>query len=322
MEQNIPLLLAVAMVITLLVVYICLYTFEFGFPGTFEFSSIVNTSMPLAFVAVGQSVVLLTSGIDLSVGGLVSLSTCFAALYMGTSDRNIAWVTAVTLLIGAAAGLVNGLLVAIGRLQPIIVTLATLSIWSGLALYVLPTPGGAVPQALVSTLTGLAWGILPNGVIVALLLLVLLRVFRRTGLAMSLYAIGNDVSAARANGVSVVRAKVAAYVLCGLCSAAGGVYLAAVTTGGDPTTGAPFTLTSIAASVLGGVSLLGGRGSAIGAVLGAFMLTLLLNVLFFAHVSFYLQSFFQGLVLIVVVAGSAMLARAWRTRRVRASGES
>lgn len=302
--------------LTMVILYVVLYSRQYGAPGQFEISAIVNTSLPLAFVGIGQTIVVLTKGIDLSVGGLVSLTGAFAAVYMVTQG-DIVWVVIATLAIGAGAGLVNGLLVGVGRLQPIIVTIATLSIWNGIALYILAEPGGYIPEPFSSALTGTTLGVIPHGVIVTVIMLILWRVFRSTPLSVSLYAIGNDESGARANGVSVTRTKVIAYVLCGLFSAAGGLYLVAVTTAGDATTGAPYTLTSIAATVLGGVSLLGGRGTAVGTIFGAFILTLLLNVLFFANVSFYLQSFFQGLVLILAVASSTILARLWSARRLK-----
>jgi ribose transport system permease protein len=134
-------------------------------------------------------------------------------------------------------------------------------------------------------------------------------VLRRTPFAVTLYAIGNDERAARANGAPVLRAKVGAYTLGGAFAGAAGLYFAAVTTAGDATAGTPLTLTSIAAVVLGGVSLFGGRGSAIGALAGAFILTLLLNVLFFAGINPQLQDFFQGLFLILAVMASTLVRR-------------
>jgi ribose transport system permease protein len=132
---------------------------------------------------------------------------------------------------------------------------------------------------------------------------------RRTPFLVALYAIGNDERAARANGLPILRAKVGAYTLGGTFAGAAGLYFAAVTTSGDATSGTPLTLTSIAAVVLGGISLFGGRGSAAGALAGAFILTLLLNVLFFAGVNPQLQDFFQGLFLILAVMASTLVRR-------------
>ena len=191
------------------------------------------------------------------------------------------------------------MLVAYARLQPILVTLATLAILQGLAIKILPEPGGSIPPSYSNTLAnpgrpvGLA---LRRRGIAALWF-----VFRRTSLGVRIFAIGNDEYAARAHGMPVRRVKVLAYALSGLLSAAGGLFLAATTTAGDATSGDVFVLTSIAAVVLGGISFFGGRGSALGSVAGAFILTILINVLFFAGIDPLYQSFFQGLFLVIAV---------------------
>ena len=217
-------------------------------------------------------------------------------------------ITLLVLAIGAGAGFINGLLVTYGRLQPIIVTIATLAIWQGVALLVLPQQGGAIPPGYTNLLAGNI-GILPSSLIIFILLILLWQVLRRTHFLVTLYAIGNDERAARANGVPVRFAKIGAYTAGGLFYGAAGLYLAAVATSGDATSGTPLTLTSIAAVVLGGVSLFGGRGSAVGSLVGACILTLLLNVLFFAGINPQLQEFFQGLFLILAVVASTLVRR-------------
>ena len=144
--------------------------------------------------------------------------------------------------------------------------------------------------------------------------IVLWLALRRTRFGIGIFAIGNDEEGARAYGVPVELVKVGAYVLSGVFAAAGGLFLAATTTAGDATSGDVFVLTSIAAVVLGGISFLGGRGSAIGAIAGAFVLTLLINVLFFAHIDPLYQSFFQGLFLIIAVLLGTLIRHAVRLR--------
>jgi ribose transport system permease protein len=231
-------------------------------------------------------------------------------MHPGTGSM-VGW-SLVILLIGAAGGAINGVLVAYARLQPILVTLATLSIYQGLAIKVLPEPGGSVPIDYTNVLanpngpTGLAF----VGVIVFFWFL-----FRRTRLGVGVFAVGNDEGAARAQGAPVRMIKVSAYVVSGVFAACGGLFFAATTTGGDATSGDVFVLTSIAAVVLGGISFFGGRGSAIGAIAGAFILTLLTNVLFFANIDPLYQSFFQGLFLIVAVLLGTLVRRVVRMRR-------
>src|SRR4051812_11464332 len=146
--QSAPLLLSLLILAGTLAVYIGLFESDLHrLPGNFEWTSLINNSLPLVFAAVGQTVVVLTRGLDLSVGGVIALTNAIVASHMhpGTGSM-LAW-SLLGLLIGAGAGLVNGVLVAHGRLQPILVTLATLSIYNGLAIKVLPEPGGAIPPS-------------------------------------------------------------------------------------------------------------------------------------------------------------------------------
>jgi len=307
MIQSAPLLLALIILAGMAVLYIVLFYRQLSrFPGNFEWTSVVNTSMPLVFAGVGQSIVVLTRGLDLSVGGMIDLANGLAATHMHSGAGSMLGWSLLVLLVGAGGGAINGVLVAYGRLQPILVTLATLSIYQGLAIKVLPEPGGAVPIEYTKILAN------PNGptsLAFVGFIAVVWFVFRRTRLGVDVYAIGNDEEAARAHGVRVRTIKIAAYVLSGMFAAAAGLFLAATTTSGDATSGDVFVLTSIAAVVLGGISFFGGRGNAVGTVAGAFVLTLLINVLFFANIDPLYQSFFQGLFLIVAVLLGTLIRR-------------
>lgn len=314
--QHIGLLLAVALFVVVAGVYLALYGARQGaLPGGFELTSTVNNATPLIYAALGQALVVLTGGLDLSVGGLMDLTNAIAATQMHDNPGSIALWSALILLIGAATGLVNGVLVAYGRLQPILVTLGTLAILQGLALRVLPQPGGTVPAGLTHVV---AHPERPYGLAVVALAGLIWFVLRRTPLGVGAYAIGNDRLAARAAGIRVKRMTVLVYVTAGVLVAAGGLLLAASTTGGDATSGDVFTLTSIAAVVVGGVSLFGGRGSGTGAIVGAFVLTILINVLFFAHIDPLYEPLSEGLFLILAAALTALLAlllrRVLRTR--------
>jgi ribose transport system permease protein len=313
--QNVPLLLSIGILVAMILLYLILFVLrQQRLPGGFELSTTLNNSMTLGLAALGQSLVVLTGGIDLSVGGIVDVTNSVAARMMQDNPGSIVGVTLLVLLIGAGAGLLNGLLVTYGRLQPIIVTIATLAIWQGVALLVLPQPGGSIPTVVTNLLAGDVAG-LPASLIIFILLILFWQVLRRTPFLVALYAIGNDERAARANGASVELAKVGAYTLGGVFAGAAGLYLAASSTSGDATTGTQFTLTSIAAVVLGGISLFGGRGSAVGSLIGACILTLLLNVLFFAGVNPQLQEFFQGLFLILAVVVSTLIRRLLQAAR-------
>jgi ribose transport system permease protein len=292
--------------------YLAVYTAALGhLPTAFDYLSLLNTSLPLVFVAIGQSLVVLTGGIDLSVGGTVSLGVAITAATGGAP----AWLPLV-LAVGVACGTVNGLIVARGRIAPILTTLATLSVYSGLALRVLPVPDGSLDPAVR---TALSDPDAPTALIWLALAVAGWLVLRRTRFGMRVYAVGSDESAARAVGVPAARVKVAVYALSGLCAALAAIFYVSTTTSGDPNAGAPYILTSIAAVVIGGIAFSGGRGSALGAVAGAFALTLVIDVLFFAGIDPLYQSLFQGLFLVVAVllgSGAALLARRRRQAAV------
>jgi ribose transport system permease protein len=300
LAQNVPLLLAFFILAGTVISYVVLFYASLGrFPSNFELTSTTDSAMPLVFATVGQTIVFLCRGIDLSVGGMMDISNSLAAVKMqgGGIGSMVGW-SAIILLIGAVGGLLNGLLVAVGRLQPIVVTLATLSIFQGIAIKILPQPGGKIPPSYTAFLTNTGY---PSALIVVALLVLFWFVFRRTSFGVAIYAIGNDEEAARANGVRTTRTRVGAYVMGGVFAAAAGLFLAATTTGGDATAGNSFTLTSIAAAFLGSTTIFGGRGSALGSIAGAFVLSILISVLFFAGIDPLYQSFYQGLFLILAV---------------------
>src|SRR3954466_4052539 len=192
--QSAPLLLAETILALTLVAWLIFYYRQLDpLPTGFDWLTVLNTSMPLVFAAVGQSVVVLTRGLDLSIGGMISLSVSLAATHMGASAGDMLLWTLLILLAGAAGGLLNGLLVAYARLQPILVTLATLSIYQGLAIKVLPQPGGKIPEAYTNIL---ADPNAPTALIYLAIVLVLWFVFRRTSFGFSVYAVGNDQEAA------------------------------------------------------------------------------------------------------------------------------
>jgi len=287
-----------------------------------EQRTIANSGMTLAIAGLGQTLVVLTGGIDLSVGPMVSLTNSLASRLTDKEapESSMALAATAALLVGAAGGFVNGMLVAYGRLQPIIVTLATASIWGGLALYLRPEPGGYIPPSFTELLSGLAFDQtpldlpllpawdrpLPKSLFVLAALLVLWLVFRRTRLATRIYAVGSSEGAAYMSGVDVARTKVWAYTLTGLAAGAAGLFASAQTSTGNALAGNVYTLNSIAAVVLGGASLAGGAGSFVGTLAGAYVIALIPSVLFFFDVSTFYQQFYQGSILLIAVSLGAL----------------
>jgi ribose transport system permease protein len=311
--QNVGLVLVIMLLSACIIGYCTIYyVAQHKFPGGFELTSTLDNTMPLAFAALAQTLVVLTRGIDLSVGGVIDLTNAVAAQTLTGSPLTSAFWTVAILLIGAACGLLNGVLVAVGRLQPIIVTLATLSIFQGLAIRILPQPGGAIPAGFTNILANPDY---PVSLLYIPLIGGIWAIFRRTRLGVSVYAVGNDATAASSHGIPVRRTILLAYTLGGTASAMAGLVLAANATAGDATTGDTYTLTSIVAAVLGGVSLFGGRGSGLGALFGAFVTVMVVNILFFSHIDPLYQTFYEGVFLLVAVISANMIGKFVRRRR-------
>jgi ribose transport system permease protein len=308
--QNAGLALAAALLVLSIVIYCTIYFLaQHRFPGNFELTTTLNNTMPLVLAGFAQTIVVLTRGIDLSVGGVIDLTNGIAAIGLGDTAASMIGCSVLVLLVGALCGLLNGVLIAYGRLQPITVTLATLSIYQGVAIRVLPEPGGQVPGVYTAVLANTRG---PVSLLYVVLLALFWAGFRRTSLGVGIYAVGNDASAAQANGVAVIRTQVAAYVLSGVFAAMAGLFMAATSTAGDATTGNGYTLRSIVAVVLGGVNLFGGRGSPVGAMFGAFVSAMIVNILFFSDIDPLYQSFFEGLFLVIAVLLTGGLSRFMR----------
>jgi len=278
--------------------------------SAFGIRTLANQGTTLALAALAQLLVVLTGGVDLSVGAIVGLSNAIAATYMGTEPAGVLAVVVLTLAAGMLAGLVNGLLVAFGRIQPIIVTLATLYIYSGFALVIRPQPGGSVPGFYAQALTG-SWGYLPFSLLVIAAVVGLVWTpIMRSRLGTAVYAVGDNPGGAHMSGINVTRTLVLAYTLAGFFAACAGLFLTAQTTSGDATIGTSYTLNSVAAVVFGGALLGGGRGVALGPIFAAYFISIIISVLFASGVSPFYQSIFQGGILILVL----VFGNAWTLR--------
>lgn len=278
--------------------------------------SVINDSLGVGIAAIGETLVLLTGGFDLSAGAIVTLLNVILATHMRSGPGSeVGWVV-VTLAAGAAMGVVNGASVMWLRLQSIVVTLAAGFVWYGVALLVLPSPGGNVPGNFVGALTGLWLGTVPLGAVVLAVVVISWWFLVHNRVGVHIYAVGGAPKAATANGVNRERTVVTAYALSGLFYGAAAVFFTAQTAGGDPTLGSALLLTFFAAAVVGGVRLGGGRGSGIGALIGAFILELIDQVLFAVGVSSYYTYIFEALVIVVAVVMMGWIAR-WGRKRAQ-----
>lgn len=272
------------------------------FLSSFNVQSIVAAAAPLTLVAVGQTIVILTRGIDLSVGSVMSLTSVAAAMYMNNSDSLVLPALLMCAGIGAAIGLANGLAITVLRVEPIIATLGMLSIVQGLTFELSMTPAGLTPPFLQSLVYESA-GPIPKSTFVILSAAALgILILRLTRFGKHVYALGGSEQATRLSGVHTVRVKIAVYMLSGTFAALAGVMLAARLGQGDPLSGQVFMLSSIAVVAIGGTSLFGGRGGVVGTLAGVFILTMLANLLNLEGVQTYPQQLITGLLIIGVVA--------------------
>lgn len=274
-----------------------------------------NKAVLLALVAMAQTLPVLTRGLDLSVGMIFVMSNCIAsAIVVGTLGQGLAGCVAV-LAVGAIAGFINGAIVVWGRLQPIITTLATGAIYYGIALWFRPTPGGDVQYDIADFVTGQLWGTVPTALVVLLVVVLVIWIpYRSSVLGRAAYAVGSNEQAAYMSGVPVEKTKLLAYTLAGVLASIGGLILTFNTYSGEASAaiGGTYTLNSIASVVIGGTSLFGGWGSAIGSVFGAFVLRTIEDLLFVFDLPPLWQPLFQGVVLLVAISLGAV--RVFRIR--------
>jgi ribose transport system permease protein len=284
--------------------------------GAAQLQGLAIGALPLAMAAVAQAIVVISGGIDLSVGSMMALTSVTAAVLM--KDQPEAFAIAVVigvLVLGLILGIVNGVLVVITRVPDIVVTLAMSFVWAGAALVVLHTPGGgsaAWIRDIVKGSIGSEW--IPSALVTLLIVVGVIWIpLRRSTAGLALYAVGSNRLAAFRSGVPVGRTKVFAYMLGGLFSAFGGLALTATTGIGTPVPGA-YTLLGVAAIVLGGVSLAGGRGGIAGPIVAVFVLALVRTDLTLLGVNSNLSTVIQGAILIgVVMFGSLLTMRRART---------
>ena len=278
--------------------------------GAFDVQSLALGALPLAMAAAAQAVVVISGGIDLSIGSLIAVANVLSASLMEhASFRQSLGLAVLILLFGAVQGAVNGIIVVLSRIPDIVVTLTTGFIWGGVALLILERPGGGAPGEFLDIGAGADVSpFLPNALILIILAVGAIWLpIRLSRIGLLLYATGSDPVAAFRSGVDTRLARILAYVIGGVFCAVGGVALTMTTGIGAPLAGAYYTLSSVAAVVIGGVSLNGGRGGVLGPVLAALLLTLLPMDLIFLDIDPNYGQVIQGtlIVLVVMVGGFA-----------------
>ena len=307
--------LGLAVLLAVLLVITKLIQPDFGVSGL---DSLARAALPYALATLGMAVVVIAGGIDLSLAAMMAVTSVTAATLMqGSTDGGAALVVLAVLALGATLGAINGTLIVTTRVPDIVVTLAMLYVWQGTALLILNAPGGSAAPWLRALIVGgvtlpfvpaalTEW--LPKGVVFLLVTLAVIWLpIRRSKLGLMFYAIGSDPLAAFRSGIAVGPTKIAAYATAGLFAAFGGLAVTMSTGIGEPIPG-PYLLTSVAAVVLGGVTLGGGRGGLIGPILAVFILRLVRMDLTLLNVDPNITTIIEGAIMVVVVMFGAVLA--------------
>ena len=278
--------------------------------GAAGLESLARAALPFAFATAGMAVVVIVGGIDLSVASMMAVCAVTAAVLM----ERMAGVPALMIVLGVglAMGLVNGALIVLSRVPDIVVTLAMLFVWEGVALLILESPGGNTADWLEGATRG-SLVILPQALVIMAIAIALVWLpVRRSKLGLSIYAVGSDELAAFRSGVAVGRTKILAYGICGLFCAMGGLSLAALTGIGEPVPG-PYLMASVAAVVLGGVVLGGGKGGLLGPIIAVFILRIIRTILTLLAVDPNVTTIIEGVIMVgVVMLGTALTLRGAR----------
>lgn len=281
---------------------------DFGASGL---DSLARAALPFALATVGMAIVVLAGGIDLSIAAMMAVASVTGAVLMqGATDAESVLIVLGVLVLGLVMGAINGALIVVSKVPDIVVTLAMLFVWQGVALLILNAPGGGAAPWLRAMVAGGTLGIdwLPRGVVfLAVVTAVIWLPIRRSKLGLRLYAIGSDPLAAFRSGVPVGQTRILAYALCGLFAALGGLSVTMGTGIGEPIPG-PYLLASVAAVVLGGVVLGGGRGGLLGPILAVFILRTVRMDLTLLSVDPNVAAIIEGTIMVAVVMFGAVLA--------------
>lgn len=286
--------------------------------GNFQITSISKNSLPLVYLAIGQAIIVIAGGIDLSLGALLLLGNVIAARFMDGQPLAIVLLIAIALVIGIALlNALTGYIITISGVPDIVVTLATSYIWSGVALWILPSPGGGTAPFVRWLFTGSESGIGGTYIMPILMMvipaIIIFILSKRSRIGLSIYAIGSNAIAAHLAGLDTRRAKIVSYAIGGGMAALAGLATIAITGTGDPrfSVGANATLNSVAAVVLGGIALTGGTGSVLGVVAAGIILIMLNPILSAMGIDPNSAQVIQGVLIagVMMIGGLAVLLR-------------
>ncbi|HVP20000.1 MAG TPA: ABC transporter permease [Spirochaetia bacterium] len=257
----------------------------------------------LGLAALGQAFVVISGGIDLSVGSVISLLSSLAAgLYRAQPGLSPVVVALFLVALGAAAGAINGLIVVGLRVTPFMATLATMSLFQGAVLFYAPRTIGGIPKSYRFISDGLIAGVPMSIIIFVVVIALCLYLLRMNRLGKHIYAVGSDPYVSQISGIPVRRVRFLSYLICGVLVGIASAYMASRLGGGGPKVGVGYELDTITAVVIGGVSLAGGSGSLLGTFAGVLIIGVFYNIMNLLSVNAYLQIVLKGVVLIAAVS--------------------
>ncbi len=272
-------------------------------------NSNMRVFLPIILLTAGQAVVILGGGIDISVGGIVSIVNTILATRVGLEGSPEAmWLyVGISLLVGILAGALNGYFIAYLRLQPIITTYATSFLFAGLALFILPNPGGGIPVSIAQVYRNTGPLGLPLAFYVIAVVLGLWWYIQSTRYGNFLFAVGGKAQAAYETAVPVTLVQFSTYVISGLMAAFSGIAITMLSGSGNAEIGASMTLNAITGVVIGGTAMSGGIGGVAGPVMGAITLGLLQNIISFAHINTWWETLAKALIIVAALATPGLI---------------
>lgn len=290
----------------------------FGTSANFNWNymvSFINSNIAALCLCIGEAVVIITGGIDISLGGILSLCNVLLVV-MISGGMNLWLAIALMLLVAIAAGLVNGVMVSVMKVSPLLTTYATSIIYCGLALVVTRTPIYLKTSALTAFYKYRVFGVIPMSLSFVLLLYVMWKLYKHSPSGIKLYATGENEQSAYASGINVVGGKMLAYAFAGFAAGIGALAVTSMIQGGDPKIGVSMPMTAISAVVIGGISLSGGRGDVGGSLFGSLFLVMLSNIIVFWGVNTFWQELIRTLILLASVVITTVLTTSKRKNRL------
>jgi ribose transport system permease protein len=304
-----------ASIVILTIIIILNYFLQKNFFALAVLQSNLLTFTPSILVGMGQAIVIFAGGIDLSIGAQISLVNVILATMLATREDPGTVLLAFGAGLGASIlmGLANGFVTGYLNIAPIIGTFATGPIWFGLALFILPQPGGAIPTWVVRAFN---WRLsfISTPLLIILFAVLIWLFIKNRPLGRYIYAVGSNEYSAYANGINVRRIKLFSYVLGSFFAYLAALAITFQAASGDARLGSAYTLTAVAAAVVGGIALKGGQGTILGAIIGALVLNMVINLIYFANIPSTYQEFMKGIIIILALA-TAVIYKRRETRR-------